>query len=241
MPHCPLLSFSTPLPVTNMFLSLVHTGSDVRRRVSTYTASQTKATAIYALSELRFSCSHRKDVRSHREGPYMPSGVSQRKTTLFCVKTSFDTCTLIGWSIFRNSSRGLTFCDLQWTCPHYCLVVYDAAPSSSDFKDSTGEFSKYRKTLTHKFCKAIHTRPPQVARPIYVSKCLWGLRPGEVWCGQGISPFFYPNDLSWSACWVPGPVVFTNPSCPLLFPVIFNHSFILKVHRLNLSRCHVLY
>ena len=31
------------------------------------TASQIKATAIYVLSELRFSCSHRKDLRSHRE------------------------------------------------------------------------------------------------------------------------------------------------------------------------------
>ena len=46
-----------------------------------HTASQTKATAIYALSELRFMCSHRKDVRSHREGTYTPSGVYQRKTT----------------------------------------------------------------------------------------------------------------------------------------------------------------
>ena len=39
-----------------------------------HTASQTKASALYTLSELRFSCPHRKDVRSHREGPYTPSG-----------------------------------------------------------------------------------------------------------------------------------------------------------------------
>ena len=32
-----------------------------------HTASQTKATAIYVLSELRFSCPHRKDLRSRRE------------------------------------------------------------------------------------------------------------------------------------------------------------------------------
>ena len=42
-----------------------------------HTASHTKATEIYALSEVRFSCPHRKDVRSHREG----TGVCQRKTT----------------------------------------------------------------------------------------------------------------------------------------------------------------
>ena len=42
--------------------------------------------------------------------------------------------------------------------------------SASDFKDSTGEFSKYRKILTYKACEAVHTRPPQVARPVYV-KC----------------------------------------------------------------------
>ena len=40
-----------------------------------HTASQTKATAIYVLSELRCSCPHRKDLRSHHEGTYMPSGV----------------------------------------------------------------------------------------------------------------------------------------------------------------------
>ena len=44
-------------------------------------ASQTKVTEICALSELRFLCPHRKDVRSHREGPNTPSGVYQRKTT----------------------------------------------------------------------------------------------------------------------------------------------------------------
>ena len=53
-----------------------------------HTASQTKTTAIYALSELRFSCPHRKDVRSHREGPYTLSGVYQRKTTLDVIRYS---------------------------------------------------------------------------------------------------------------------------------------------------------
>ena len=48
---------------------------------SVHTASQTKATVIYALSELPFSCPHRKDLRSHREGTYTPSGVYQRKAT----------------------------------------------------------------------------------------------------------------------------------------------------------------
>ena len=64
-----------------------------------HTASQIKATAIYVLSELRFSCPHRKDLRSHREGTCTPSGVYQRKTTTIVtlyVKTSFDTRTLIG-------------------------------------------------------------------------------------------------------------------------------------------------
>ena len=40
--------------------------------------------------------------------------------------------------------------------------------------------------LTYKVCEAVHSRPPQVARPPYtsnVSKCLRGLRRGEVWCG----------------------------------------------------------
>ena len=54
-----------------------------------HTASQTKATAIYALNELRFSCPNRKDVRSHREGPYPPSGVYQRKTTLDVIRHSY--------------------------------------------------------------------------------------------------------------------------------------------------------
>ena len=61
--------------------------------------------------------------------------------------------------------------------------------ATSDFYDSTGEFSKYRKTLTYKICDAVHTCPPQIARPVYV-KCEQissDLRPGEVWCGQGIS------------------------------------------------------
>ena len=45
---------------------------------------------------------------------------------------------------------------------------------TNDFYDSTGEFSKYRKSLTYKVCDAVHTRPPQIARPVYVnvSKCL---------------------------------------------------------------------
>ena len=97
-----------------------------------HTASQTKATAIYVLSELRFSCPHCKDVRSHREGTYTPSRVYQRKTTTIVMsfgKTSFDTRTLIGRSVFRNSSRGLTFCDLRRTCPHYRLAVCDAVHS----------------------------------------------------------------------------------------------------------------
>ena len=46
-----------------------------------HTALQTKATAIYVLSELRFLCPHRKNVRSHCEGTYTPSRVYQRKTT----------------------------------------------------------------------------------------------------------------------------------------------------------------
>ena len=46
-----------------------------------HTASQTKATAIYVLSELRFLYPHRKDLRAHCEGTYTPSGVYQRKTT----------------------------------------------------------------------------------------------------------------------------------------------------------------
>ena len=46
-----------------------------------HTALQTKATAIYVLSELQFSCPHGKDVRFYWEGTHTPSGVYQRKTT----------------------------------------------------------------------------------------------------------------------------------------------------------------
>ena len=65
--------------------------------------------------------------------------------------------------------------------------------ATSDFYDSTGEFSKYRKALTYKICDAVHTRPPWIARPVYV-KCEQissDLRPGEVWCGQGITHASY--------------------------------------------------
>ena len=74
-----------------------------------HTASQTKATAIYVLSELRFSCPHRKDLRSHGEGTYTPSRVYQRKSTTIVtlyVKTSFDTRTLIGPEAFYVILRG---------------------------------------------------------------------------------------------------------------------------------------
>ena len=133
---------------------------------SVHTASQTKATAIYVLSELRFSCPHRKDVRSHREGPYTPSGVYQRKTTLDVIRYPHA-----DW--LKRFSGGT------------CVLRL----ATSDFYDSTVEFSKYRKTLTYKVCDAVHTCPPQIARPVYV-KCEQissDLRPGEVWCGQGIT------------------------------------------------------
>ena len=37
------------------------------------------------------------------------------------------------------------------------------------FYDSTGECSKYRKSLTYKVCDAVHTRPPQIASIVYVN------------------------------------------------------------------------
>ena len=43
--------------------------------------------------------------------------------------------------------------------------------------------------MTYKICDAVHTWPPQMARPVYV-KCEHissDLHPGEVWCGQGIT------------------------------------------------------
>ena len=39
----------------------------------------------------------------------------------------------------------------------------------NDFYHSTGECSKYRKSLTYKVCDAVHTCPPQIARPVYVN------------------------------------------------------------------------
>ena len=96
-------------------------------------------------------------------GRYTPSGVYQRKTTTIVtlyVKTSFDTCTLIGPDAFYVIPRG----DLRLaTCDEPVHIT------DYDFKDSTGEFSKYRKTLTYKVCDAVHTCPPQIARPIYVN------------------------------------------------------------------------
>ena len=71
------------------------------------------------------------------------------------------------------------FCDLRRTCPHYRLAIS---------KIRQGNFQNIAR-LTYKVCEAVHTRPPQVARPVYV-KCEQmssDLRPGEVWCGQGIS------------------------------------------------------
>ena len=83
-------------------------------------ASQTKATAIYALGKLRFSCPHRKDVRSHCEGLYTPSGVYQRKTSIDVIRYSHA-----DWlKRFPEFLQGTYV--LRWTCPHYRLAVYDA-------------------------------------------------------------------------------------------------------------------
>ena len=141
-----------------------------------HTVSQTKATAIYVLSELRFSCPHRKDLRSHREGTYTPSGVYQRKTTtivMLYVKMAFDTRTLIGPEEFYVIC--FTFCDLRRTCPHYRLAI-------SKIRQET--FQNVARLWLIRF--AMPTTPAlHRSQDVKCEQISSDLRSGEVWCGQG--------------------------------------------------------
>ena len=112
--------------------------------------------------------------------------------TIWCVpKENYNNCDVIRQDVIRyshadwlkrflrNSSRRLTFCDLRRTCPHYRLAI--SKIRQKNFQNIA--------RLTYKVCDAIHTCPPQVARPVYVEceQISSDLRSGEVWCGQGIS------------------------------------------------------
>ena len=80
------------------------------------------------------------------------------------VKTSFDTRTLIGPEAF-------------YVIPLRLATNLSTLPTS-DFKDSTGEFSKYRKTLTYKVCDI---------RQMWANIFRFTFWRGVVWTGHNIS------------------------------------------------------
>ena len=100
---------------------------------------------------------------SSRENIHAPSDVYQRKTT-----------TIVTSYVKRHSILARWLAEAFHVIPWGDLRLLRFATNLStlpinDFYDSTGERSKYRKSLTYKVCDAVHTRPPHIARPVYVN------------------------------------------------------------------------